>query len=431
MALTGWIGSRRQQRTIAWGFADQALSSMTNFGLSLLAGRLLGPSGLGKVFLAFSVYLIVLVLQRALVTETLLAITSALDKERRARTAGLGLTVSMLAGLVATAVVLILVLVVPGSGRTGLLLIAPWLVVLLVQDFWRNLLFRERRPSAAAANDGVWFLAMAAAVPVAWFFKSGWAVVTVWGVGAFGGAVVGLMQTRLRPAPLRDAWAWWWKEAWPFGRWNAAAGVVVNIGASAGAFILAAILGASALGGYRAAQSLFAPLSLIGPSIALPGLPAVARAYAGGYRQARDLAMRLSAIAVAATLAFFAVLFLGGWRLLPILFGGAFSRYKDLISPIALSQVFAAAGVGFPLVIKVQQRGQFLLLSRLAATLIGIAIMAVSAGMYGLIGAAWGSAAGALLSTLAIAPGALREPKSMPPSIPSREATVTTEAAID
>jgi len=87
--------------------------------------------------------------------------------------------------------------------------------------------------------------------------------------------------------------------------------------------------------------------------------------------------------------------------------------------------------VGFPLVIKVQQRGQFLLLSRLAATLIGIAIMAVSAGMYGLIGAAWGSAAGALLSTLAIAPGALREPKSMPPSIPSREATVTTEAAID
>ncbi len=427
MALTGWIGTRRQRRAIGWGFLDQAFSSITNFGLALLAGRLLGPSGLGKVFLAFSVYLIVLVLQRALITDTLVAITSALDAESRARTARLGLTMSLLAGLVATTVVFSLGLLVSGSGRTGLLLVAPWLVVVLVQDFWRNLLFRESRASAAAANDGVWILAMAMAVPVAWFFKTGWSVMIVWGVGGLGGAVVGFLQTRLWPSSIRDAWAWWWKEAWPFGRWNAAAGIVVNVGGSVGAFVLAAIVGASALGGFRAVQSLFAPLSVIGPAVGLPGLPAIARAYAVGFRQARNLATRLSGIAVAAALVFFAVLFLGGWRLLPLLFGKSFRQYRELILPIALSQVFAAAGVGFPLLIKAQQRGQFLLLSRLAATLIGIGIMAMSASKYGLIGAAWGAAAGALISTLTISLGALREPKSIPSVAPLSHANWTAD----
>ncbi len=409
MALTGWIGTRRQRRAIGWGFLDQAFSSITNFGLALLAGRRLGPSGLGKVFLAFSVYLIVLVLQRALITDTLVAITSALDAESRARTARLGLTMSLLAGLVATTVVFSLGLLVSGSGRTGLLLVAPWLVVVLVQDFWRNLLFRESRASAAAANDGVWILAMAMAVR------------------GLGGAVVGFLQTRLWPSSIRDAWAWWWKEAWPFGRWNAAAGIVVNVGGSVGAFVLAAIVGASALGGFRAVQSLFAPLSVIGPAVGLPGLPAIARAYAVGFRQARNLATRLSGIAVVAALVFFAVLFLGGWRLLPFLFGKSFRQYRELILPIALSQVFAAAGVGFPLLIKAQQRGQFLLLSRLAATLIGIGIMAMSASKYGLIGAAWGAAAGALISTLTISLGALREPKSIPSVAPLSHANSTAD----
>jgi O-antigen/teichoic acid export membrane protein len=407
------LWSRASRRTtITWGFVDQAFSSVTNFGLSLLAGRLLGPQGLGTVFLAFSIYLLVLMLQRALVTETLLVITSALDLESRDRTAGLGLTLSILSGLTATIVVLILGLVIPGLGHVALFLISPWLVVTMVQDFWKNLLFREGRASAAAANDGVWLLVMVAVLPLAWIFKTEWAVMAVWGSGAVGGAAIGFLQTRVSPAPIRSALLWWRKEAWPFGRWNAAAGIVVNVSRSIGAFVLAAIVGTRALGGFRAVESIFAPLSLIAPAVALPGLPAVARAYAVGYRQARGLAIRLSGIAVAAALAFFALILLGGWRLLILLYGASFNPYRNLIPPIVVGQVFAAAGIGFPLLIKVQQRGQVLLLSRLLVEVLGLGILVVSATNYGLIGAAWGMASIGLISSASLAFWALRQPTS-------------------
>jgi O-antigen/teichoic acid export membrane protein len=411
-------GSRRT--TITWGFVDQALSSITNFGLSLLAGRLLGPEGLGTVFLAFSIYLLFLMLQRALVTETLAVITSALDPEARDRTAGLGLTLSVLAGLAATAAVLILGRVLPGSGGAASLLLAPWLMVTMVQDFWRNLLFRERRAAAAAANDGVWLLVMVAALPLAWALNTTWAVMAVWGLGAFGGATMGFFQTRVSPGRVRASLTWWRREAWSFGRWNAAAGIVLNVSRSIGAFVLVAIVGARALGGFRAVESIFAPLSLIAPAVALPGLPVMARAYAVGYRQARGLAMRLSGTAVAASLAFFAFILLGGWHLLILLYGRSFSPYRNLVPPIVIGQLFAAAGIGFPLLMKVEQRGRVLLLSRLSVEVIGLGILVVSASNYGLVGAAWGVAGIGLISSLSLAYWALRRPKSTASPIPVR-----------
>lgn len=422
----GFAGRRR---TIAWGFVDQGLSSATNFGLSVLAGRLLGAGGLGTVYLAFSVYLIVLMVQRSLVTETLLAITSALDPQRRARTARLGLTMSILGGVTATVLVIALGAVASGTSSTAFFLIAPWLVGSLVQDFWRSLLFRERRGASAAANDALWFIAMAAAIPLAVAVRSESAVMAVWGLGACAGAAFGFRQTRIVPASILEAWTWWRTEAWPFGRWNAATSVVANVGSNVEAFVIAGILGASALGGFRAVQSIFAPLSLIAPAVGLPGLPAVARAYAEGFRRARALAIRISCVAVAASVAFFAVLFLGGWRLLPLLFGASFSQYQDLIVPVAVGQIFAAAGVGFPLLIKVQQRGRFLLISRLCVTIVGLAIVAFGATMYGLSGAVWAVAAWAFLTTLTLGLGAVRDPDRRPrrPKGSNKAATVTAD----
>jgi O-antigen/teichoic acid export membrane protein len=221
---------------------------------------------------------------------------------------------------------------------------------------------------------------------------------------------LGFAQTRLRPSPIREAIRWWRTQAWPFGRWNGAATIVVNVASNASAFIIAGILGARALGGFRAVQSLFAPLSVIAPSLALPGLPAVARAYSLGFRPARDLALRVSAIAVAVSLSFFAVLFLGGWRLLPLLFGSAFERYRAIIPAMAVGQVLAAAGIGFPLLIKVQQRGRFLLTARLIATILGVIVVTIGAAVNGLMGATWGLAGASLIATAAVAVGAI-EPR--------------------
>jgi O-antigen/teichoic acid export membrane protein len=401
-----------ERRRFAWSFVDQGFSSATNFALSVLAGRLLGPSGLGAVALAFSIYTIALVLQRSLLTSILLAFTSALDPADRARTARVGLTLSLVSGVTATVVVLLLGLLVSGFGRTVLLLIAPWLIVLMLQDFWRSLLFREGRGAAAAVNDGLWFVCMAAAVPLALNFKTEWAVISVWGLGALTGSAVGFLQVRLSPAPVLAAFSWWHKEGWPFARWNASAAIVVNLGGAASRFVVAGILGAGAVGGLRSVESLFAPLSAIGPALNLPGLPAVARAYRRGFRQARKMAVTISGIAIAAAVLYFAFLFLGGWHLLPLLFGQSFDRYRNLLLPVALSQIFSATGIGLGLLITVQRRGRFLLLSRVVVVTIGIAITAVGAIEYGLIGATWASAIASFILAVTVAVAAIREPRS-------------------
>ena len=58
------------RRNFAWGFASQGASSITNLGLSLLAGRLLGPSSLGAIFVGFSVYLLAMGFLRSLITRS-------------------------------------------------------------------------------------------------------------------------------------------------------------------------------------------------------------------------------------------------------------------------------------------------------------------------------------------------------------------------
>jgi O-antigen/teichoic acid export membrane protein len=413
----------RERRSFLWGFVDQLSSSITNFGLTLLAGRLLGPQGLGTVFLGFSAYLLTLGLQRRLITEPLLAASSAAAPQERRRSADLALTACIAWGILAALGCAAVGVVLPGPAGRGLLLLSPWLVPALVQDLWRNLLFRDARASGAAANDAIWLVVMAAAAIPAWLFGTSWAVMGCWGIGAAGGMLFGFMQTRSHPTALKAAWIWWRHDALPFGKWNAGAGVVASLGSNIGAFVLSAIVGIAALGGLRASQSIFAPLTLIIPAISLPGLPVVARALVTSFRHARDIALGLSALALALAGSYFIFILVGGWRLLPALFGHDFLRFRDLIFPIATAQMLGAGTVGLLQLLKAQKRGRVLLVNRTVAAVVSLSFVVVLALPFGVIGAAWGQAAGAFTSLLILSWSALREPPSEEPA--SAETMVT------
>jgi O-antigen/teichoic acid export membrane protein len=397
LARAGRFGSERHGRSIAWGLVDQSFSSATNLGLSLLAGRLLGPAGLGRVFLGFSVYLLIVNLQRRLVTEPLLSATSALELEERFRTTSPGLTICLGLGSLSTAVVLMLGVTIHGFAGRSLLLVVPWIIPTLVQDYWRNVLFRDRRASAAAVNDGVWLICMILTLPVVWLWPSDAVVMAWWGVGAAAGALWGVFQTRTAPSLPAQAWRLFRQRVWPFGRWNASAGIVASVGSQLATFAVAGILGAAALGGLRAATVVFAPLTLIAPAVELPGLPAMVRANARG--EGKRLAIDLSFIAVIVSAAFFVAILLGAWRILPFLFGASFARYRGLVWPIAASQMFTASAIGLMLLIKAQQRGRVLLLVQAVTSVVGLVLAVVLSFEFGLIGAAWTGAIMALVST--------------------------------
>jgi O-antigen/teichoic acid export membrane protein len=400
-AATITLPPQRVPRRVAWGFVDQGLSSVSNFAITLLAARLLGPSGLGMVVIGFATYLLALSFQRTLIAQPLVISSTSLGTADRSYAARASVTATLALGVAATVLLAGIGLALGGAPGRGLVLVAPWMVAALLQDHWRTILFREERGFAAASNDAAWVVAMAIAVPVAWELRTGWAVVGCWGFGAAVAAVVGLAQTRLAPAPLETSWRWWHREAWPLGKWLAGEGVVYMAGSQATLFALVGILGTAAIGGLRAATTIFGPLTLLRPAVALPGLPAVTRAQATSPSRATLLAMKLSGSLLALTLLYVLALAALRSQVLSVVFGGAFGRYGNLLLPIGTEQTAGALVIGFSLLLKVRRRGGPVLWSQAIGQGITLTLASALALRYGLVGAAWGMAGGAMAETLA------------------------------
>jgi O-antigen/teichoic acid export membrane protein len=388
---------------VSWGLVDQGFSSATNFGLTVVAGRLVGPKGLGVVYIGFAIYLLVLSFQRALVTDPLVVSSAALSGARRTAAGRAALTLVLGAGMVSSLLMAALGLVVPGPVGRGLLLFAPWMVLGLVQDFWRALLFRDGRGAAAAFNDGVWLAGMALAIPFAWAARSQWAIVATWGVGASLGGLVGFAQTKLRPRRSQAAWRWWRREAMALGRWLGVENALIAAQTQLLVVLLAAMLGAHDVGGLRAMEAVFAPTTLVGEAMGLPGLPLLSRSLATSFATARRWATRLSLVTLALVAAY--LLATGAFRsqLLSVVFGDEFRRFDHLVVPIGLGQLLFAAGSGYWLLAKAASRGRALVVARLVGSTTALGTAAGLAAVNGITGAAWGMTAGVGLGAAVIA----------------------------
>jgi O-antigen/teichoic acid export membrane protein len=402
--MRGWKG---HARAVTWGFIDQGVSSATNLGLSLLAGRALGPNGLGLVFLGFSAYLVALGFQRALLTEPLVAVSSAFSAEARHRAARYCLTVAIGTSLVATVVLAVAGAVISGRVGRDLLVFAPWLLPLLLQDYWRTILFRDGRGAAAAANDGIWLVVIAATAPLAFHASTESAVIAWWGAGAAAAAAIGFAQTRCTPERIRVSLSWWRAEARSLGGWLGASSLVYSALSYGTVFVLVGLLGTSQVGGLRAVSVVFAPLSLVGPAIALPGLPAVSRALAVSAQRARMLALWLSFTGVAIIGTYVSLLSLGGSALLKIVFGRSFGEFSNIIWPVGIGQIAAASAIGFDLLLTARRRGKVVLVTEAIGQSSSFGLASGLAWGYGLTGAAWGLAGGSAIRAVSKAAFAL------------------------
>jgi O-antigen/teichoic acid export membrane protein len=176
--------------------------------------------------------------------------------------------------------------------------------------------------------------------------------------------------------------------------------MVYAVTSSATVFLLNGLLGAKALGGLRAAQTLFAPLTLILPAVSLPGLPAIARTLAVSRRAAIVLATRLSGLVATLAALYVAAMIILGGRLIPYVFGATFDAFTNLAVPIGAWQLAGALGVGFGLFLTAQQRGRDLLVIVVTGAVTSTVFVSFLAWTTGVIGAAWGFAIGALVATV-------------------------------
>jgi O-antigen/teichoic acid export membrane protein len=391
----------RPRNEIAWGVVDQALSSATNLGIAILAGRLLGPAGLGVIFLGFSTYLFALSFVRALITEPFVVATAAFDRAQREAATRACMILVIVAAIALSALMAVIGLVVADPLGRSLLVFAPWVAVALVQDQWRSVLFRDQRGAAAAFNDGVWAAGMIAMLPFAWAFPHDWSIAATWGVGAGVAAVVGLWQVRLRPSRLADAARWWKRELRRLGSWLAIENIILTAGSQATVILLAAELGASDLGGIRAVEVLFAPMTLIGEAFAFPGVPILSRALATSAANARQWAWKLGLGAAILVGFYLGVAGPFSAQVLSRVFGPEFAIFTSLVLPIALAQLLRAASTGFSVLLKADRRVHAIVACRAITTAVVLVLAPLGAYRFGVLGAVWGLALGSAVGSTA------------------------------
>jgi len=377
-----------------WGLVDQGLSSASNLGLSVVAARALGSRGLGVLAIGFSAYLFSLAAQRAFVTDPLTVHTAALPATGVRSALGRGFAVALAGGALLTVVVALVGWGVGGTFGRGILVFVPWLPAALLQDFCRAALFRAGRGAAAACNDGAWAAVMAGVLVLIWKPPSEWTIVAAWGAGALAGATLGLCQLAMGLPRWSGTWGWWRRDIVPLGRWLAlesmciaSVGVVVPV-------IVVSTLGAAAVGGLRAVDAVFAPMTLVGQGLELPWLPELARSWTRSKSRARKQAVAVSLSAVILLVPYLAVVVVFRSEVLTAVFGPAFRPFGDLVAPVAVTQLVFASAIGFFVLLKASRRGRARFVARATASIVLVSLVALFATTGSLVAVAWGRAMG-------------------------------------
>jgi O-antigen/teichoic acid export membrane protein len=153
---------------------------------------------------------------------------------------------------------------------------------------------------------------------------------------------------------------------------------------------LAGILGAADLGGLRSAQTVFAPMTLLAPAIALAALPELSRQWVFKPSRASRYAFRLGVIATTLTLLYLLLILVGSESVLVFVFGDEFKSYGELMLPIGVGQLTAAMLIAYPNLLKAQRRTKVLFLIAAVSAPVVLGLPPLLGLTYGTVGAAWG-----------------------------------------
>jgi O-antigen/teichoic acid export membrane protein len=376
-----------------WGVADQALSSLTNFALSIFVARAVGPAGLGSFTIVYATYTTALGISRAVTSEPLLVRYSAPQHDAwrvgTARATGAALVVGLGLGLCC----MLVGWIAPGALTRPFIALGLTLPGLLLQDCWRYAFFARGRGFSAFVNDLLWALVVFCVLFM--LLRSDrasvtWIALLGWGGAATVAALFGVRQSRVIPAPQRLL-DWVREEGNLIPRFL---GEFVTLG-GAGQFLvyaIGAIIGLAALGSLRAGYLLFGPIQVLYMGVGAIAVPELVRALENSTARLRWTSKLLSFVLAGTALAWGTVVLM-----LPASVGVAF--LGPAWQPARLLAVAVMVGwVGSALVAGAAAGLRALAAARqsLAARLIG-SLLAVGGGLVGAVtggarGAAWGLA---------------------------------------
>lgn len=294
-----WRVVRQASYRLSWGIADQGMSTLTNFLLSIFVVRTLGAAQFGAFSLAYVTYGFANNASRGLSIEPLLIRFSGTDlptwRRATADCTGTALLVGLVAGGCAAGAGLLI------GGTTGLAFLALGLTLpgLMLQDSWRYAFFALGRGHHSFINDTIWALVQ---VPLLVFLKTNghanvfW-FVFAWGMAAAAGAVVGMLQARVIPS-LTGAVKWLVQHR-DLGPRYLAENTGGNAADSVRSYSASYILGLSAVGHIQAANVLMGPFKVIFYGLGMVTIPEASRLL---HRSPRRLPQFCAAVSMGLTL---------------------------------------------------------------------------------------------------------------------------------
>jgi hypothetical protein len=392
-----WAHARHLAGRLGWGVADQAMSSLTNFGVSIYVARTLGTVEFGAFSLAFATYLIVLAASRGLATDALAVRYSGAELGRWRQAVASATGTATTVGLIAGAGCVIAGLWFGQSTGAALLGLGLTLPGLLLQDSWRFAFFSAGKGRLAFVNDLVWALALVPAMLVmvgSGHSAVGWFMLA-WGGSAGLAAVVGAFQARLVPRPTESVH--WLRRHRDLALRYLGESLSLSSASQIRLYGLAAIAGLAAAGSLRAAELLLGPLNTAIMGIAMMAVPEAAVLLRRSLRRLQPFCLLLSGLGAGGALVWGMALLLLPDSVGQQILHSAWYPASALLVPVTL----AVAGFGFSIGAWAGVRALGAASRSLRAQVIGSVVYLAGAFggtvVGGAAGAAWGSAAGTLI----------------------------------
>jgi O-antigen/teichoic acid export membrane protein len=385
-------------RTI-WSLADQALSSTTNFGITILIARSFSPTALGSFALAYAYYIALLQLSRCFTSEPLTVRFSGSRHEAWHGATLHAASTALTLGCLGTAAGLAVASLTDGALRSSFLVVSVFLPLLLLQDLWRFGFFAAARPRAAAANDAVWVVAMA--VFVLAVHASGSSTLT-WLVfaWAFSGALAGVfgaLQVRARPRAgnIRG----WIATHRDLGVRFAGEFLVYSASVQATLYIVGAVAGVAAVGSIRAAQTLVGPVSLVFLGVSFGAVPEGVRIATRSPERLPRFASTVSVCLAGVSLMWGAVLLAIPDGLGQAILGDSWRPARNLMVPIVVALIAEGLNVGPWMGLRALAAAGRSLRGRTMIAAVTMVAGAAGATTMGAWGAAAGFAVGSVVAT--------------------------------
>ena len=334
-------------RRLGWGVADQAVSSLTNFAVTLYVAKVLGATQFGAFSLVYVTYSVALNASRGLSTDPLMVRFSGTDLPawRRAVASCTGTAAAM--GLIAGGVVLVAAGFLDGTTRSAFVALGVTLPGLLLQDSWRYSFFALGRGSQAFLNDLIWASAL---VPGLLFLRvmghaNVFSFVLAWGAAATVAAAAGPLQARVLPRISRARS--WLSEHRDLGPRYLAENTSNSGASQLRLYGVGIVAGLAAVGYVQAATTLMGPFLVIYMGISLVTVPEAARVLRRSPHHLRLYCVLVSGGLAVMGLAWGAVLLVALPRGLgDLLLGRIWRPAYPLVLPLTISVVGACASAG-------------------------------------------------------------------------------------